>query len=473
MAEHIQTDQSQFSELLYKSVIMNKDKNRVIEKVLNLTLEIICLLTGEDSIMVKNCSKHADDIFPGVSEEYRRALSCLREPSPNSLTHNKINDQTLHPSDTEHVAVYLSMEERKSLEEGKAHYKDVMEEKRQTLSSLGCENVNPEMVTKNKYDSKQRVGDHQDPQQKRIHTAFSADESCNRNSLKRSHILPYPEDCMAEENRIIQDYQVAPGGRIIPQQCKQEDIPTEISTGESSSRNNPGRCHVPTYSKEYTEDDDRITQDYPIEPGDGGLSQRYKVEEIPTEMNTGESSNITMPERCHIPAFSQYCTEEDNRIPQDYQIEPGDQILPPQCKEEEIPIEISTAPECILNDIYAIQNDDENLLCDIPSRKTLNNRVTILDTDINSHEELHLTDSHIKQTGIEYSSSLVKKYSKTDTDRIQENEYKHRAYERNIINELDFISPFFVDESAFEAKLRDQKSAYAYGNHYPLLTVHS
>ncbi|KAM4796143.1 uncharacterized protein WCC33_001277, partial [Rhinophrynus dorsalis] len=131
MDKHIQKDRSQFSELLYKSVIMNTDKGPVTEKVLNLILEIICLLTGEDCIIVKKHSERfAQDVSPGVSEEYWRTQNHCIEPSPNPLTHSDHSDQALHPPTIEvpvrceDTAVYLSKEEWEYLEEHKEHYKE-------------------------------------------------------------------------------------------------------------------------------------------------------------------------------------------------------------------------------------------------------------------------------------------------------------------------------------------------------------
>ncbi|XP_063813723.1 oocyte zinc finger protein XlCOF6.1-like isoform X2 [Pseudophryne corroboree] len=84
--------------------------------------------------------------------------------------------------------------------------------------------------------------------------------------------------------------------------------------------------------------------------------QQCNEDEIPTDISTDGPSNRDTPERCPRPLYSQDCTEENHRIPQEDQDEDltdikveiivgeeetyvrGDQ----QCKEEEIPTDIST-----------------------------------------------------------------------------------------------------------------------------------
>ncbi|KAM4796167.1 uncharacterized protein WCC33_001304 [Rhinophrynus dorsalis] len=350
----MQMDQRQVYEHLYNSMMMNKDKDHVNEKILNLTLEIIFLLTGEV------------------------------------------------PVRCEDVAVYLSVEEWAYLEEHKEHYKEVMRENPQPIGSQDCENENPEKDNGSVSDSELSVTDHQDSQET-IHPDTCADES-GRNTPETHPLIdstvqtsPHPHRCKEEDEGITQDYQMDPGAVFLPQQCKEEDIPTDISTDESSNRNTPERLPMSPYPQDCTEEDNGITQEYQMEPGavflsrpckeeiptdigtdessnrntperrpispypqdrteeDNGFTQEWQIEpeavifpqpckerEIPTDISTDESSNRNPPERRPIRPYTQVCTEEDNRITQDYQMESGDVIVPQQCKEEEIPTEIST-----------------------------------------------------------------------------------------------------------------------------------
>ncbi|KAM4794915.1 uncharacterized protein WCC33_000069 [Rhinophrynus dorsalis] len=134
---HLNPDQNQFSEHLFNSLILNKDKNQVNEKILNLTLEIIFLLTGEDYMVVKKQIDHVtDSIIPCVRDEFCRTQSTVMEPSVNSLKQERDDDQ-------------------KTLE--------------LTIKIQGRDPVNPELVPWDDSDSELAVSDHQDPQDERVH----------------------------------------------------------------------------------------------------------------------------------------------------------------------------------------------------------------------------------------------------------------------------------------------------------------
>ncbi|KAM8923991.1 gastrula zinc finger protein XlCGF66.1-like [Pelodytes ibericus] len=108
---------------------MNKGQNQMCERILNLTLEILYLLTGEDYIVVKK-------------PRSCRTQSSSKEPPPHSLIHQRNNDQKILeltnkiiqlltgevPIRCEDVTVYFSMEEWEYLEGHKDLYKDVMTE---------------------------------------------------------------------------------------------------------------------------------------------------------------------------------------------------------------------------------------------------------------------------------------------------------------------------------------------------------
>ncbi|KAM8924048.1 uncharacterized protein RCH25_008816 [Pelodytes ibericus] len=129
---------------------MNKDRNQVSERILNLTLEILYLLTGEDCIVVKKPSEPVPPSSPRVSEGSCRTQISSTEPPPHSLNHERNNDQKILeltnkiiqlltgevPIRCEDVTVYFSMEEWEYLEGHKDLYKSIMMENHQTLSSL-------------------------------------------------------------------------------------------------------------------------------------------------------------------------------------------------------------------------------------------------------------------------------------------------------------------------------------------------
>ncbi|XP_077110294.1 gastrula zinc finger protein XlCGF66.1-like [Ranitomeya variabilis] len=106
---------------------MDMDRDKMAERILHLTLEILFRLTGEDYTVVrKTSSERCQD---PVSEGWGRPLSPITGPPPH-LIHEDINDQKILeltykmielltgevPIRCQDVAVYFSMEEWEYLE---------------------------------------------------------------------------------------------------------------------------------------------------------------------------------------------------------------------------------------------------------------------------------------------------------------------------------------------------------------------
>ncbi|XP_075698222.1 gastrula zinc finger protein XlCGF66.1-like isoform X2 [Rhinoderma darwinii] len=119
---------------------MDKDRNGMTERILNLTLEIIYLLTGEDYIVVKKRTEEGE----GRS---RNQVPITMSP-PQSLIHkrdqeildltNKITGLLTGevPLRCQDVTVYFSMEEWEYIEGHKDQYDDIIMEDHQTPTSL-------------------------------------------------------------------------------------------------------------------------------------------------------------------------------------------------------------------------------------------------------------------------------------------------------------------------------------------------
>ncbi|XP_077111598.1 uncharacterized protein LOC143767276 [Ranitomeya variabilis] len=137
---------------------MDRDRDKMAERILHLTLEILFRLTGEDyTVVKKTTSERCQD---PVSEGWGRPLSPITGPPPHPLIHENINDQKILeltykmielltgevPIKCQDVAVYFSMEEWEYLEGHKDLYKDVMMEVPQPLTSpvLSSERTTPE-----------------------------------------------------------------------------------------------------------------------------------------------------------------------------------------------------------------------------------------------------------------------------------------------------------------------------------------
>ncbi|XP_073538478.1 uncharacterized protein [Phyllobates terribilis] len=137
---------------------MDRDRDKMAERILHLTLEILFRLTGEDYTVVKKTS--SERCQDPVSEGLGRPLSPITGPPPHPLIHEDINDQKILeltykmielltgevPIRCQDVTVYFSMEEWEYLEGHKDLYKDVMIEVPQPLTSpvLSCTRTTPE-----------------------------------------------------------------------------------------------------------------------------------------------------------------------------------------------------------------------------------------------------------------------------------------------------------------------------------------
>ncbi|XP_069611392.1 oocyte zinc finger protein XlCOF8.4-like isoform X2 [Ranitomeya imitator] len=125
---------------------MDRNRDKMAERILHLTLEILFQLTGQDYILVKTSSERS---HAPVSEGWGRPLSPITGPPPQSLIHEDINDQKILeltykmielltgevPIRCQDVAIYFSMEEWEYLEGHKDLYKDIMMEVPQPLTS--------------------------------------------------------------------------------------------------------------------------------------------------------------------------------------------------------------------------------------------------------------------------------------------------------------------------------------------------
>ncbi|XP_063289739.1 gastrula zinc finger protein XlCGF66.1-like [Pelobates fuscus] len=114
---------------------MNTHKNLIMERILNLTLEIIYLLTGEDYIILKKPEERVT----------HSSSPCMSEGSgnerDNEQTMPNITSKIAHvlsgevPIRCEDIAVYFSTEEWEYLEEHQDLYKDIMMENHLPLNS--------------------------------------------------------------------------------------------------------------------------------------------------------------------------------------------------------------------------------------------------------------------------------------------------------------------------------------------------
>ncbi|XP_075071177.1 uncharacterized protein LOC142160115 [Mixophyes fleayi] len=110
---------------------MDKDWNKITERILNLTLDIIYLLTEEDYIVVKKSGEHEIPI---------RTQILITVPPPHSLIHDRDNDQKILEL-TNKIIQLLTGEEGEYLE----GHKDVMMQNNQPLTSLDASKTGPNL----------------------------------------------------------------------------------------------------------------------------------------------------------------------------------------------------------------------------------------------------------------------------------------------------------------------------------------
>ncbi|XP_075430507.1 oocyte zinc finger protein XlCOF8.4-like isoform X2 [Ascaphus truei] len=210
---------------------MNKDKKPMAEMILDHTLEIIYLLTGEDYIVVKKHGERVTDSSrPCVPEGFCRTQRPDMDHPTNSLLHERSNDKKLMsekileltnkiihlltgevPIKCEDVAVYFSMEEWEYLEGHRGSYKDVMENN-QNLSSLDgsmsrntpagchtplcspdCVNEENSVITSDQGENSLRQNKPSKRQRNTVRNLLKEKTSCEEGNLTASHIYSLRE----------------------------------------------------------------------------------------------------------------------------------------------------------------------------------------------------------------------------------------------------------------------------------------
>ncbi|XP_069605919.1 zinc finger protein 773-like isoform X2 [Ranitomeya imitator] len=230
-------------DLVYKIIFlnypskMNMDRDKMAERILHLTLEILFRLTGEDYTVVKKTS--SERCQDPVSEGWGRPLSPITGPPSHPLIHEDINDQKILeltykmielltgevPIRCQDVSIYFSMEEWEYLEGQKGQYKDIMTEVPQPI-------ISPDLSSKR-----------------------TTPERCPRPLL--------PQDCKQEDPNVAQDHQGEDLTYINTtetyvrgdERCK-EEIPTYDYPGFLSLRADPSLSVVPSWDQRNTVIDD-------------------------------------------------------------------------------------------------------------------------------------------------------------------------------------------------------------------------
>ncbi|XP_069605763.1 oocyte zinc finger protein XlCOF7.1-like isoform X2 [Ranitomeya imitator] len=193
---------------------MDMARDKMAERILHLTLEILFHLTGEDYTVVKKTS--SERCQDPVSEGWGIPLSPVSSPSGNPLVYEDINDQKILeltykmielltgevPIRCQDVTVYFSMEEWEYLEGHKDLYKGIKMEVLQPLTSpdLCSKRTTPDrcpyplLPQGCKQENLDVPQDHQDEDLTHINTTekyVRGDEWCK----EEIPTYDYPDDC--------------------------------------------------------------------------------------------------------------------------------------------------------------------------------------------------------------------------------------------------------------------------------------
>ncbi|XP_077111616.1 uncharacterized protein LOC143767284 [Ranitomeya variabilis] len=247
-------------DLLYKRILlsdptrMERDRDKMVERILHLTLEILFRLTGEDyTVVKKTSSKRCQD---PVSEGWGRPLSPIMGPPPHPLIHEDINNQKILeltykmielltgevPIRCQDVTVYFSMEEWEYLEGHKDLYKDVMMEIPQPLTSsvLSSEKTTPErcprpLLQDRKQEDPNVPQDHQGKDLPHINTTETyvrGDERCKEEIPTDNRT----DEC--EEHAIVLDVPPA-----LHRKNLSSNLLQEVLSSTSSKTNTKNKSH--------------------------------------------------------------------------------------------------------------------------------------------------------------------------------------------------------------------------------------
>ncbi|PIO12705.1 hypothetical protein AB205_0104460, partial [Aquarana catesbeiana] len=225
---------------------MEEDRSHMTEKILNLTLEIIYLLTGERFPLVKSGDHMTITVPPCDSlKPERHNMQKILEVTKKMM--ELLTGEV--PIRCQDVTVYFSMEEWEYLEGHKDLYKDVMMDNQPPLTSPdGSSNGNPpERCPRPLYswDSTQEG-----------HTIPHHHQSGNLRDSKA-------EVKSEEEERYVRDDQQSMEEDGITGTFIEEDTPTEISTDGREMRKTSEDCL--TLSPDCKVEDEDITQYSPGE----------------------------------------------------------------------------------------------------------------------------------------------------------------------------------------------------------------
>ncbi|XP_073467829.1 uncharacterized protein [Aquarana catesbeiana] len=297
---------------------MEEDRSHMTEKILNLTLEIIYLLTGERFPLVKSGDHMTITVPPCDSlKPERHNMEKILEVTKKMM--ELLTGEV--PIRCQDVTVYFSMEEWEYLEGHKDLYKDVMMDNQPPLTSPdGSSNGNPpERCPRPLYSRDSTQEDHTIP-----HHHQSGNLRDSKVEVKEEIKEEDDEDGVMEESEFLKEH---------------KDLYQDTMVESSSYRNPPERCPRPLYSRDSTQEGHTIPHCYksgdPIDiefeviseeeeryvRGDqqsmeeDGITGTFIEEDTPTEISTVDGREMRKTSEDCL-TLSPDCKVEDEDITQ-------------------------------------------------------------------------------------------------------------------------------------------------------------
>ncbi|XP_063289724.1 oocyte zinc finger protein XlCOF22-like isoform X1 [Pelobates fuscus] len=292
---------------IHPPFIMKRDRNKMAERILNLTLEIIYLLTGEDYIVVKKSCERGSS--PLVFKECCRTQSPITVSPPHSLIHERNYDQKILeltnqiiqlltgevPIRCEDVTVHLSMEEWEYLEGHKDFYKNVMMEDHQSLGTLyGPAGRTTHEQFDNQFASRNCATENTDDIRSNQGTKYVI--SCSRQQ-ERKNLMSRAKELASDENGNLPDTDIYI--TIEHSQTESTSIPMlmkSASCEEGNLTDNYIRITTAMQAQSMNTPDKGEIASY----GEINLTGMYISTEHPQAENTchikGEAGNLTDPD---------------------------------------------------------------------------------------------------------------------------------------------------------------------------------
>ncbi|XP_056406608.1 oocyte zinc finger protein XlCOF8.4-like isoform X2 [Hyla sarda] len=323
---------------------MGRDRNKMADRIINLTLQILFQLTGEDYTVVKKSS--SGRCRAPECEGWGRTLSPIPGPPPHSLLHEEMEEQKILelinkmmelltgevPIRCQDVAVYFSMEEWEYVEGHKDQYKDqVMMEDQQPLTSpvRSSKRTAPERCPRPllpQDDQGEDLNNINAPE-----TDVSSDEQYKENIPTGKHLFYYNvRDIKEEEETDVsgdgQYKENIPTGKdliyINAADIKKEEEETDLSGDKQYKENFPtGKDLVYINATDIKEEEEEVT--------DVRGNEQYK-EEIPTgkdliyinvtDIKEEEETDVRCDEQYKEDIHTDSCTRrsEENLLSSDY-----------------------------------------------------------------------------------------------------------------------------------------------------------